>query len=106
MQHGVFAFRVNNGAIYDKNINGYRRLSKFHIKGTSDIIGLCDGTFFCIEVKDSESSAKASAKRQPEQLIFIEKVKREKGFGCVAWELKQVEELIHDIRLARTCKGQ
>lgn len=51
---GHFCFRVNNGAIYDKKINGYR--AHVGLKGVSDIMCILppQGQFCGIEVKTDQ----------------------------------------------------
>jgi len=85
-KRGIFSFRVNNGAIFDKNINGYRKLGKFHLKGVSDIIGVLNGKILCIEVK------KETGKISKEQEAFLAKIARSGGVAFVARSIEEVEE--------------
>jgi len=94
-QPGIMAFKVNTVGIYDPRRGIFRRiLNPFIHKGTSDIIGLCNGTFFCIEVKTKTRLREVT----DEQVRFIEQVKGRGGFGMVATSLAQVERFIHSIR--------
>src|ERR1700679_1178875 len=53
-QPGIFAFKVNTVGIYDPVKKLYRKnWNPYIIKGTHDIIGICYGKFFSIEVKSS-----------------------------------------------------
>lgn len=87
----VFAWRQNNGGVYDERRKIYRRKSRFELKGVSDIVGvLNDGRFLAIEVKKS-----ARAKVSKEQLAFIDAVNSLGGLAFVAWSIEQVEEKLN-----------
>lgn len=94
-QPGVMAFKVNTVGIYDTKRGIFRRIvNPFIHKGTSDIIGLCNGTFFCIEVKHPDRLKSVTE----EQTRFIDQVKNRGGYGMVATSLQQVENFIYMIR--------
>lgn len=97
-QQGVMAFKVNTVGIYDAKRAIYRKnKNPFVHLGTSDIIGLCDGIFFCIEVK----TVKTLTRVTDEQIRFINQVKSRGGYGIVATDLSHAELLIASIREQR-----
>ena len=62
-QPSCFAFKVNTMGVFDPVRKSYRRLGKHVIAGTSDIIGVCEGIMFAIEVKkDIKVGEKVSLK--------------------------------------------
>lgn len=94
-QPGIMAFKINTVGIYDAKRMIFRKiLNPFIHKGTSDIIGLCNGTFFCIEVKTKKGLRDVTE----EQLRFIHSVESRGGYGTVATCLEQVEQFIYVIR--------
>ena len=57
---GGAAYRINNGAVYDKKRNVYRK--GVQRKGIPDIIGIIDGKFYGIEVKIGKDRQSADQK--------------------------------------------
>lgn len=69
---GVYAFKINNHAVYDMKRKTFRKNhSKHSPNGIHDIIGLYDGVFFSIEVKWAKNKPSA------DQMAFLERV-----LGC------------------------
>lgn len=94
-QPGVMAFKINTTGIYDPKRQVFRRiLNPFIHLGTSDILGLCNGTFFCIEVKTPKRLRQVT----DEQWRFLEQVKSRGGYGIVASSLNEVEAFIYSVR--------
>lgn len=54
------AYRINNGAVYDKRLGTYRK--GVVRKGVPDIIGIIDGRFYGIEVKIGKDRQSADQK--------------------------------------------
>lgn len=91
-----FAFKVVTSGFYDSKRRIFRKnRSPFVIAGTSDIIGICKGRFFCIEVK-SELALKRELKNPSEhfkrQRKFLDIVTRMGGTGIFASHVGQVRE--------------
>ena len=61
---GVFAFKINTVGIYDARRGVYRKNTNSHIhNGTADILGVCNGMFFAIEVKWGRNKASDNQKK-------------------------------------------
>jgi penicillin-binding protein-related factor A (putative recombinase) len=107
-QRGVFAFKVNTVGVYDEAKKSYRvNRNRFVVRGTSDIIGCCEGIFFSIEVKTPKTiksfeNLKSAQKTTFHQKNFMNLVK-DKGMGhaIVACDLESVKNLITDLKLNR-----
>jgi hypothetical protein len=85
-QNGIFAFRVNNGAVYDSTTVAYRNRGKFSLKGVSDILGVMpDGRLLAIEVKTKTGRVSA------EQNAFVKKITSRNGIGIIARSLDDVK---------------
>lgn len=61
---GYFFFRVNNTGLYDPTKKTMRKLSKWSMKGVSDLMVVFNGTVYFIEVKS------ASGRQSPDQQAF------------------------------------
>lgn len=86
LQAGVFAFKIETSGYYSKKLDMYRkRKSKFHIKGTSDILGLKNGKFFAIECKTKLGSI------SPHQKAFLEQVRKMGGKAAVCRSIDEAE---------------
>ena len=84
---GVFAFKVNTVGVWDSKQNIYRSLSKFVLKGTSDILGvLPNGRFLAIEMKTKTGVA------SKEQTAFINRVNKSGGLAFIARGIPDVKE--------------
>jgi penicillin-binding protein-related factor A (putative recombinase) len=86
LQPSTFAFKVNTIGIFDPIKKIYRKnRNPYLIKGTHDIIGVCQGRFFSIEVKSDKG------KLTEDQYLFGLKVRQSQG-EClmVAQSLDQV----------------
>lgn len=73
-----FVWRQNNMGVYDKSKGVYRK-SPGSIKGVSDVIGIHKkiGIWFAVEGKAGNDRA------SKDQLIFIDRVVKTGGFGCI-----------------------
>lgn len=95
-QWDCFAFKVNTVGIYDPVKKVFRKnMNPYILKGTSDIIGVCRGRFFAIEVKTPLTIRTGLSE---EQIQFLERVKTRKGYGFAVCNLDQVSFLIEKIR--------
>ena len=99
-RNGIFAFRVNNGGVYDQSSGVYRNPGKFSLNGISDIIGILpDGKALFVEVKTEKGRMS-----QP-QKVFIDKVNRCQAIGiCVVSVIQTLDKLKehgYDLRLDR-----
>jgi penicillin-binding protein-related factor A (putative recombinase) len=91
LRQGHFVWRNNTGAtsnVYRANDGSFRtRYWKSGIKGSSDIIGVSkDGRFIAVECK------KFPFKAKPEQLDFLDKVRKRGGIALVAYSIKDCED--------------
>lgn len=89
-----FAFKVATTGYYDAKKRVFRKnLSRYIIRGTSDIIGLFQGTFFAIEVKSPQGMReylRQSNERVKNQKAFLDKVQMTGGIGICASSLDEV----------------
>ena len=85
-ERGIISWRNNTGALKDKD----GRLIRYGLcQGSSDIIGIMpDGRFLAIEVK------KPGKKPTPEQLNFIEAIRRHGGVAGVVHSPEELEGLL------------
>ena len=82
---GIMAWKNQSVGVYDPTKKIYRKPNnRHHIKGVSDILGLCAGRFLAIEVKSDKGRV------SPEQRVFLARVNNEGGIGFVARSLEQV----------------
>ena len=85
--HGIFAWRNNNHATYDRTKGVYRR--HVGLRGVSDVLGvLPGGRFLALEVK--RPGGKASA----EQKLFLDAVRAGGGLALLVSDVKQLEEAL------------
>lgn len=101
-QKGIFAFKVNTVGVFDpkKEVFRVNRNPFLHL-GTADILGICDGRFFAMEVKTPLGLKRALSKPTPHdirQQQFIHTVKRFYGFGGLVCSINDAAALIHQIR--------
>lgn len=86
-KRGIFAFKIKTMGTYDAINKTYRKLGKFSLKGTSDILGLLPGgRFLAIEVKTAKGVV------SKEQKAFLNKVNKKGGLGFVARSVEDVKE--------------
>ena len=84
---GIYAWRNNTGALFDKR----GRVVKFGLKGSSDIIGICpDGRFLAVECK------RQGGRVRPEQIDFIEKIKKHGGVAGVVHDTDELMKLLKE----------
>lgn len=91
--HRVFAWRNNNGALFDQKLNsgygGYR--SNNVMKGVPDIIGIMpdgSGRFLAIEVKTPRGTQTGP------QVLFERRTKRAGGVYILAKSIEDVEKVL------------
>lgn len=84
----IYCWRNQSGVVYDHITGNYRRLSKYQLKGVSDILGILpSGQFFAIEVKRDKSS-----KPSDDQVEFIRNIIKNNGIAFVAHSIDDVQE--------------
>lgn len=89
-QVGILAFKVNTVGIYDQRLGIHRKLSKFVMPGTPDILACISvggiGVFAGFEVKTP------NGRQSPPQKLFQEKLQeRANGFYFLVKSIKDVE---------------
>lgn len=93
-QPGVFAFKVNTTGIYDPNAGHFRKLSKWILPGTPDILCCVNGSFCGLEVKSDKG------RQSDHQKIFEEKlISKSNGFYFVVRSVKDAENVLEHIRM-------
>lgn len=102
LQSDIFAFKVNTLGVFDPT-RGIFRTNKnpFLHNGTSDIIGVCKGYFFALEVKTPKELKRVLTKPTPRDLRqreFIHQVEENYGFGGLVSNIEDAESIIHQIR--------
>jgi hypothetical protein len=81
---GIFAWRNNSGAVFSE-YKGRKRMIRYGLKGSSDILGILnDGRFLAIEVK------KPDGKPTTEQLEFIDRINKNGGLAFIARSITEV----------------
>ncbi|WP_167855506.1 VRR-NUC domain-containing protein [Hymenobacter fodinae] len=83
---GCTVWRQNNAGVFDNTLQVWRAGSSN--PGISDILGYhrATGRFLAIEVKVGKD------KLRPEQITFLEEVRRAGGFACEGRSLEQVRQ--------------
>lgn len=84
---GVFCWKNQSTGIYDPRKRSFRKPSKFHLNGVSDILGIFDGKFLAIEVK---RLLPKKTYPSPAQRDFIASVKEQGGVAFVARSVEDV----------------
>lgn len=83
----IFVWRQNTGTVEVED-----RYVSFGARGTSDILGIYPGgRFLAIEVKRPKTG-----KLSPEQVTFLQKVRKNGGIAMVADSVADVERLLAD----------
>ena len=80
---GVFAWRQNNGGIWDAKLGMYR--THTGMKGVPDIIAVYHGRFIGVEIKSEKG------KMSPDQFIFRERLLEAGGLYILARSVADVE---------------
>lgn len=94
-----FFWTNNNIGVFDPIKKIYRKNQSRHsLKGVSDIIGIVDGRFIAIEVKNR------TGKLSPEQRQFINKINVSGGLAFVARSIEDVEREMKDAESKKECK--
>lgn len=95
-QWDCFAFKINTVGIYDPVKKIFRKnMNPYVIKGTSDILGLCRGRFFALEVKTPLTIKNGLSE---EQIAFLNRVKKRGGYAFAVCNMEQVQFVIDRIR--------
>lgn len=80
----IFCWRNNSGAVFSE-YKGRKRMIKYGLKGSADILGILkNGRFLAIEVKNEKG------KLSEEQGHFLAMIKHNGGIGFVAKNLDNV----------------
>lgn len=95
-QKQTFAFKINTVGIFDPVKKVFRKNhNRFLMKGTSDILGVCQGRFFAIEVK-TPSTIKRFTQHPTlsdlRQQTFLSQVMGSGGAGICVSSLDEVIE--------------
>lgn len=94
-KRGVFAFRVNNGATFDKHLNsgygGYRTQGKWAMAGLSDIIIVHNGQFIGCEIKTPKGKLSA------DQLLFKRRLERVGGRYYVLRSVEGAKAMLEEL---------
>lgn len=86
---GCLAFKVNTVGIYDQRLGIHRKLSKWVMPGTPDVIACYRGIFCGFEIKTRKGRQSESQK------VFQERLERKaNGFYFVVRTIKEVEEAL------------
>jgi hypothetical protein len=95
-QPRIFAFKVNTVGVYDEKRKLFRRnMNPYIIRGTSDILGVIDSRFFCLEVKTPAELKRIRKKNDvTPQSMFIDKVKSRGGYGAFVSSLEEARAFI------------
>lgn len=83
---GYTCWRQNTAGIYNQQGGFYRKPSKYHVNGVSDIIVLSEGKAYFIEVKSH------SGRQEPDQVLFQKFVERAGCEYILAYCLEDVME--------------
>ncbi len=81
---GIFAFKIENGGVFDQKRNVYRVNDSIRIKGVADIVGIYKGKPLAIEVKSLKG------KLSTHQIWFLEEWKNNGGIAIVARSIEDV----------------
>ena len=85
---GVY-WRNNSVGIYDSAKKVYRKPSKYHRNGTSDILGCYFGKLVAIEVKTKKGRLSSNQK------AFLEDINKNGGIGFVARSVDDVRKELY-----------
>jgi len=107
---GIFAWKNQSTGIFDPKLGHYRASNNpFHIKGTSDILGIIErpdstgeihGVMLAIEMKRPLVNGKPRTQEQlykmasEEQRAFIKKIQRSGGVAFFADSLTTIEQYL------------
>jgi len=85
ISNGVF-FKNQSVGIFDRNKGVFRRpMNRYHIKGSSDILGCVDGRFIAIEVKGAKGRLSLHQKE------FLNNINEKGGLAFVARSINDVK---------------
>jgi len=90
-KNGWYAWKVQNGAIYDAKTGSYRKLSQFHVRGISDAIAVSDsGVVVFIEFKNE------TGRQSKDQENFERQIKKRKGNYLLVRSIDELKEKLHE----------
>lgn len=93
----TFAWRNNSGALVVPGAGTHaRRFVRYGMKGSADIIGVCRGIMFALEVKQPGRYP------TPDQKAFLAEVTRCGGIGTVVRSVDDAMDIINRIRCNRS----
>ena len=90
MVDGMF-FKIQNVGVYDPIKKTFRKPSRHHKAGVSDILGVLRGRFMAIEVKT------ATGRLSKSQAKFLDEVKANGGLALVARSVQDVDDYLRSI---------
>lgn len=90
MVDGMF-FKIQNVGIYDPIKKTFRKPSRHHKAGVSDILGVLRGRFIAIEVKTPTGRLSKS------QAKFLDEVKANGGMALVARSVQDVDDYLRSM---------
>jgi penicillin-binding protein-related factor A (putative recombinase) len=94
-----FFWTNNNVGVYDPAKKSYRiNRSRHHMNGVSDILGILQGRFVAIEVKNK------IGRLSPEQRQFINKINVSGGLAFMARSIEDVERELQNGESKQECK--
>ena len=89
-RNGIFAFKIDNGGVYDVERKAFRSKNRFSPKGVSDILAILPGgRLLALEVKTETGRASVP------QMAFIEKIKKSGGVAAIVRSLNDVKEVVN-----------
>lgn len=99
--HQIFAWPNDSTGIYDPIKGVYRKkMSKYFIRGTSDILGIYQGKLLAIEVKSK------TGRLSIEQQKFLRTIAQEGGIAIMARSVEEVEEALTLCSSAYKCDSK
>lgn len=96
-QVGVFAFKINTIGVYDQRGGFYRKLSKYVLPGTPDILACVNvngvGVFVGFEVK-SEKGRQSKTQKDFQEALQA----KGKGFYFLVRSIKEAEDALKKVK--------
>lgn len=83
---GFYFFKVNNTGVFDPKRKVFRKKHRHDIAGKSDIMGVVNGRFVAIEVKEPNKKKNTSQAQRD----FLSNINYHGGFGFVATSISEV----------------
>lgn len=91
LMYDVMFFKIQNVGIFDPTKKTFRKPSRHHKAGVSDILGIINGRFVAIEVKTPTGRLSKS------QAKFLDEVKNNGGLTLVARSVEDVQIFLRSI---------